>query len=202
MPMWRRALVTLAVIIIASYVVVSLLEALIGIGFDGYAVGGLAIGEGQETTFTVLDATVPHLPAEAPHYLMGVGKPDDIVGAVMRGIDMFDCVIPTRSGRTGQAFVRGGTLNLRNARHAEDARPLDAACPCPACAGYSRAYLHHLVKAGEMLAGMLLTTHNLHYYQDLMAALRAAIEGGRLDDFAAAFAAEQDEGPAVSERSA
>jgi queuine tRNA-ribosyltransferase len=177
-------------------------EALIGIGFDGYAVGGLAIGEGQEVTFAVLDATVPSLPADRPHYLMGVGKPDDIVGAVRRGIDMFDCVIPTRSGRTGQAFVRGGALTLRNARHADDPRPLDAACSCPACRGYSRAYLHHLVKAGEMLAGMLLTAHNLRYYQDLMAALRAAIEAGTIEEFAAAFAAGQAEGPAVSERSA
>jgi queuine tRNA-ribosyltransferase len=176
--------------------------ALIDIGFDGYAVGGLAIGEGQETTFSVLDATVPSLPADRPRYLMGVGKPDDIVGAVRRGIDMFDCVIPTRSGRTGQAFVRGGSLNLRNARHADDPRPLDAACACPACGGYSRAYLHHLVKAGEMLAGMLLTAHNLRYYQNLMAGLRGAIEGGALGAFAASFAAEQEEGPAVSERSA
>jgi len=169
--------------------------SLIEIGFDGYAVGGLAIGEGQDTTFAVLEATVPSLPADRPRYLMGVGKPADIVGAVMRGIDMFDCVIPTRSGRTGQAFVRGGTLNLRNARHADDPGPLDAACPCPVCAQYSRAYLHHLVKAGEMLAGMLLTTHNLHYYQSLMARLRAAIGAGRLAAFAEDFAAAAADGP-------
>ena len=172
--------------------------SLIEIGFDGYAVGGLAIGEGQDTTFAVLEATVPSLPADRPRYLMGVGKPADIVGAVMRGIDMFDCVIPTRSGRTGQAFVRGGTLNLRNARHADDPGPLDAACPCPVCAQYSRAYLHHLVKAGEMLAGMLLTTHNLHYYQSLMARLRAAIGAGRLAAFAEDFAAAAD-GPGRAE---
>ena len=171
-------------------------EALIDIGFDGYAVGGLAIGEGQETTFSVLEATVPSLPTDRPHYLMGVGKPGDIIGAVQRGIDMFDCVIPTRSGRTSQAFVKGGTLNLRNARHADDPAPLDETCPCNCCAHYSRAYVHHLVKAGEMLAGMLLTTHNLHYYQNLMAALRQAIETGTLDAFAANFDAEQAEGPA------
>ena len=171
-------------------------EALIDIGFDGYAVGGLAIGEGQETTFSVLEATVPALPADRPHYLMGVGKPGDIIGAVQRGIDMFDCVIPTRSGRTSQAFVKGGTLNLRNARHADDPAPLDETCRCNTCAHYSRAYLNHLEKAGEMLAGMLLTAHNLHYYQNLMAGLRQAIENGTLDDFAANFDAEQAEGPA------
>ncbi len=165
------------------------IRTLAGIGFDGYAVGGLAIGEGQDTTFAVLDATVPDMPEARPRYLMGVGKPADIVGAVARGIDMFDCVLPTRSGRTGQAFTRAGPLNLRNARHAEDSGPLDAACRCPACPGYSRAYLHHLVKAGEMLGGMLLTAHNLHYYQDLMAELRGAIEAGRLAEFAAAFEA-------------
>lgn len=171
-------------------------EALIEIGFDGYAVGGLAIGEGQETTFSVLEATVPSLPADRPHYLMGVGKPADIIGAVQRGIDMFDCVIPTRSGRTSQAFVKGGTLNLRNARHADDAAPLDETCPCNTCTQYSRAYLHHLVKAGEMLAGMLLTAHNLHYYQTLMAGLRKAIEDARLNEFADAFATELSDGPA------
>jgi queuine tRNA-ribosyltransferase len=173
--------------------------ALIDIGFDGYAVGGLAIGEGQETTFSVLDATVPSLPADRPRYLMGVGKPADILGAVRRGIDMFDCVLPTRSGRTGQAFVRGGTLNLRNARHADDPGPLDAACGCPTCAHYGRAYLHHLIKAGEMLAGMLLTAHNLHYYQSLMSDIRQAIEQDALDDFADAFQAEQAAGSDVSE---
>lgn len=169
-------------------------EALINIGFDGYAVGGLAVGEGQEQMFGVLDVTVPHLPTDRPRYLMGVGKPADIVGAVRRGIDMFDCVLPTRSGRTAQAFVTGGTLNLRNARHADDMAPLDAKCDCPVCAQYGRAYLHHLIKAGEMLAGMLLTTHNLHYYQNLMRGLRAAIASGTLDDFVASFDAEQAAG--------
>ena len=160
---------------------------LIEIGFDGYAVGGLAIGEGQATTFAVLDATVPALPEERPRYLMGVGKPADLVGAVLRGIDMFDCVLPTRSGRTAQAFTRNGTLNLRNARHADDPRPLDPECGCPACAGYSRAYLHHLSRSSEILGSMLLTAHNLRYYADLIAAMRAAIETGSLTDFAAAF---------------
>ena len=169
-------------------------EALRGIGFDGYAVGGLAVGEGQSTMFAVLDETVPALPEDRPRYLMGVGKPDDLVGAVRRGIDLFDCVLPTRSGRTAQAFTRRGTVNLRNARHAADPRPLDAACGCVACTGYSRAYLHHVVRAGEILAAMLLTAHNLRYYQDLMAGLRGAIEAGTLDDFAAGFAEDQAEG--------
>ena len=173
--------------------------ALIEIGFDGDAVGGLAIGEGQETSFAVLDATVPTLPADYPRYLMGVGKPADILGAVRRGIDMFDCVLPTRSGRNGQAFVRGGTLNLRNARHADDPGPLDCACTCPTCRHYGRAYLHHLVKAGEMLAGMLLTAHNLHYYQSVMSDIRQAIEKDALDTFADEFQAEQAVGPDVSE---
>jgi queuine tRNA-ribosyltransferase len=155
------------------------------IGFDGYAIGGLAIGEGQETTFAMTEATVPFLPKDRPRYLMGVGKPADLVGAVKRGIDMFDCVLPTRSGRTAQAFTRTGTLNLRNARHADDASPLDVECRCPACSGFSRAYLHHLVKAGEILAAMLLTTHNLTYYADLMTAMREAIVEGRLADFEA-----------------
>ena len=145
--------------------------ALQEIGFDGYAVGGLAVGEGQSAMFETLDATVPHLPADKPRYLMGVGKPDDIVGAVLRGIDMFDCVLPTRSGRNGQAFTWSGTLNLRNARHAEDTAPLDEACRCPACRQFSRAYLHHVVKANEIIASMLLTWHNLTFYQDLMAEL-------------------------------
>jgi len=162
-------------------------EALQRIGFDGYAIGGLAVGEGQATMFGVLDATVPHLPADRPRYLMGVGKPSDIVGAVRRGIDMFDCVLPTRSGRTGQAFTRGGTLNLRNARHADDPAPLDPACGCIACRGYSRAYVAHLVRSKEILGAMLLTGHNLRYYQDLMADLRAAIDEGRLDAFADRF---------------
>jgi queuine tRNA-ribosyltransferase len=161
------------------------------IGFDGYAVGGLAIGEGQATTFAVLDATVPALPAGRPRYLMGVGKPADLVGAVMRGIDMFDCVLPTRSGRTAQAFTRRGSLNLRNARHADDTAPLDRECACPACTGYSRAYLHHLCKSGEILGAMLLTAHNLQYYADLMADMRRAIERGALAIFVAAFAEAQ-----------
>jgi len=161
---------------------------LIEIGFDGYAVGGLAVGEGRATMFSVLDATVPALPEDRPRYLMGVGKPADLVGAVLRGIDMFDCVLPTRSGRTAQAFTRQGTVNLRNARHAEDPMPLDPECSCPACSGYSRAYLHHLCRSGEILASMLLTAHNLRYYADLMAALRAAIETGSLAEFAAGFA--------------
>jgi len=156
------------------------------IGFDGYAVGGLAVGEGQERMFAVLDATVPVLPEAAPRYLMGVGKPADIIGAVMRGIDMFDCVLPTRSGRTAQAFSRRGTINLRNARHAGDPRPLDEACRCTACRNHSRAYLHHLVRADEILGAMLLTEHNLRYYQELVAGLRAAIERGALEDHAGA----------------
>jgi queuine tRNA-ribosyltransferase len=155
-------------------------EALIEIGFDGYAMGGLAVGETQSAMFDTLDATLPHLPADKPRYLMGVGKPDDIAGAVLRGIDMFDCVIPTRSGRNAQAFTREGTLNLRNARHAEDQAPLDDKCACPACRQFSRAYLHHTVKANEIIAAMLLTWHNLTYYQDLMESLREAIAEGRL----------------------
>jgi len=155
-------------------------KALTNIGFDGYAVGGLAVGEGQAMMFEMLEATLPHLPADAPRYLMGVGKPADIVGAVARGIDLFDCVLPTRSGRTGQAFTRAGALNLRNARHAEDAGPLDADCRCTACRNHSRAYLHHPFKADEMLGPILLTAHNLTYYQDLMRDIRAAIEAGQL----------------------
>jgi queuine tRNA-ribosyltransferase len=164
---------------------------LTGIGFDGYAIGGLAVGEGQETMFEVLDTTTQLLPTAQPRYLMGVGKPADIVGAVRRGVDMFDCVLPTRSGRTGQAFTRRGTLNMRNARHGDDTRPIDEGCGCPACRGYSRAYLHPLIRAQEILGVMLLTWHNLHYYQALMAGLRAAIESGRMAEFAAAFEAEQ-----------
>jgi queuine tRNA-ribosyltransferase len=160
-------------------------KRLVEIGFDGYAIGGLAIGEGQATTFAMTEATVPFLPEDRPRYLMGVGKPADLVGAVKRGIDMFDCVLPTRSGRTAQAFTRAGTLNLRNARHADDPAPLDPKCRCPACAGFTRAYLHHLVKAGEILAAMLLTAHNLTYYADLMAAMREAIMAGRLAEFEA-----------------
>src|SRR5881275_886831 len=162
-------------------------EALIDIGFDGYAVGGLAVGEGQEAMLGCLDFAVHMLPADKPRYLMGVGKPDDIVEAVVRGIDMFDCVLPTRSGRTGQAFTAEGPLNMRNARFAEDSEPLEAGCPCPACAGFSRAYVHHLIKAGEILGAMLMTQHNLWFYQRLMQALRDAIAERRLEAFAASF---------------
>ncbi|MBA4489795.1 tRNA guanosine(34) transglycosylase Tgt [Paracoccus sp. S1E-3] len=169
-------------------------EALRGIGFDGYAIGGLAVGEGQEAMFGVLDYAPALLPEDKPRYLMGVGKPDDIVGAVQRGVDMMDCVLPSRSGRTGQAWTRRGQVNIKNARHADDPRPLDEHCTCPACRGYSRAYLHHVFRAGEMISGMLLTWHNLHYYQELMAGLRAAIAAGRLDDFVADFHAKRAEG--------
>ena len=159
--------------------------ALTDIGFEGYAVGGLAVGEGQEAMFTTLECTTPLLPADKPRYLMGVGTPSDLIGAVRRGIDMFDCVMPTRSGRTGRAYTRGGVINIRNARHAEDNRPLDPGCACPACRGHSRAYLHHLFKANEMLGPMLLTWHNIQYYQDLMAELRAGILAGDLAGTAA-----------------
>ncbi|MCC5970500.1 MAG: tRNA guanosine(34) transglycosylase Tgt [Pararhodobacter sp.] len=169
-------------------------KALIDIGFDGYAVGGLAVGEGQEAMLGVLDYATGFLPTDKPRYLMGVGKPDDIVGAVARGIDMMDCVLPSRSGRTGQAWTRRGAVNLRNARHRDDPRPLDEDCTCPTCRGYSRAYLHHVVKADEIIGSMLLTWHNLHYYQDLMAGLRAAIAGGRLAAFVAEFHALRAEG--------
>ena len=164
------------------------------IGFDGYAVGGLAVGEGQELMFQVLDQTTPHLPAKRPRYLMGVGKPSDIVGAVRRGIDMFDCVLPTRSGRTDQAFTRMGQLNMRNARHKDDTRPLDPNCSCYTCRHYSRGYIHHLGMAKEILGATLLSWHNLHYYQDLMRGLRNAIAEGALDAFTAIFAAEQNAG--------
>ena len=170
------------------------IEALGEIGFDGYAVGGLAVGEGQKTMFDVLDFTMPKMPQNAPRYLMGVGKPDDIVGAVERGIDMFDCVMPTRSGRTGQGFTRRGAINLKNARHKNDTRPIDEACSCPACTQYSRAYVHHLIKAGEILGAMLLTWHNLQFYQDLMAGLRSAIAEGRLTAFANDFRVRYAEG--------
>jgi queuine tRNA-ribosyltransferase len=169
-------------------------EALRAIGFEGYAIGGLAVGEGQEAMFGVLDYAPGQLPEEKPRYLMGVGKPDDLVGAVVRGVDMFDCVLPSRSGRTGQAFTRRGVVNLRNARHAGDPRPLDEDCLCPACQGYSRAYLHHVTRAGEIIASMLTTWHNLHYYQTLMAGLRRAIAAGRLDPFVADFHAMRAEG--------
>ena len=168
--------------------------ALTGIGFDGYAVGGLAVGEGQDMMLQVLDATTPLLPGDRPRYLMGVGRPDDIVEAVLRGIDMFDCVMPTRSGRTAQAFTRHGTLNLRNARHADADFPLDPDCACPACRSYSRAYLHHLTRAKEILGPMLLTWHNLQHYQDLMRGLRDAIAAGGLAAFVARFRADQAAG--------
>jgi len=162
-------------------------EALTAIGFDGYAIGGLAVGEGQEAMFATLDFAPGQLPNDAPRYLMGVGKPDDLVGAVERGVDMFDCVLPTRSGRNGQAFTWAGPLNLRNARYAEDTGPLDPRCACPTCANYSRAYLHHLQKAGEILGAMLVTEHNLSFYQQLMQAMRVAIGEGQLAAFAADF---------------
>ena len=167
---------------------------LTAIGFDGYAGGGLAVGEGQETMFAVLDHIVPELPADRPHYLMGVGTPHDLVGGVARGIDMFDCVMPTRSGRTGQAFTRRGKLNMRNARHQDDPRPLDEQCRCPACRQFSRAYIQHLLRCEEMLGPILLTWHNLTYYQDLMADMRLAIEAGLFADFVAAFLEEQAAG--------
>ncbi len=169
-------------------------EALTAIGFDGYAVGGLAVGEGQEAMFGVLDYAPAMLPADRPRYLMGVGKPDDIVGAVKRGIDMMDCVLPSRSGRTGQAFTRRGVVNIKNARHADDPRPLDETCSCPACTSYSRAYLHHVFRAGEMISGMLMTWHNLRYFQDLMAGMRGAIARGGFADWEAAFHSGRAEG--------
>jgi queuine tRNA-ribosyltransferase len=162
-------------------------ERLIEIGFEGYAVGGLAVGEGQEAMFGVLDYAPGLLPVDRPRYLMGVGKPDDIVGAVERGIDMFDCVLPTRSGRTGQAFTWDGPINIRNARFAEDRRPLDAECSCPVCSTWSRAYLHHLVRSGEILGAMLMTEHNISFYQQLMAGLRQAIGARQLKAFATSF---------------
>ena len=162
-------------------------EALQEIGFDGYAIGGLAVGEGQEAMFATLDFAPDMLPVDRPRYLMGVGKPDDLVGAVERGVDMFDCVLPSRSGRNGQGFTWNGPVNLRNAKHAEDTGPLDERCPCDACTKYSRAYLHHLHKSGEILGAMLLTEHNLTFYQQLMAAMRAAIAAGQFAAFAAQF---------------
>jgi queuine tRNA-ribosyltransferase len=162
-------------------------EALTAIGFDGYAIGGLAVGEGQAAMFATLDFAAGQLPQAAPRYLMGVGKPDDLVGAVERGVDMFDCVLPTRSGRNGQAFTWNGPLNLRNARFAEDIAPLDERCSCPTCGTYSRAYLHHLIKAGEILGAMLLTEHNLGFYQQLMQGMREAITEQRFADFAVNF---------------
>ncbi|MCT2400846.1 tRNA guanosine(34) transglycosylase Tgt [Novosphingobium mangrovi (ex Huang et al. 2023)] len=162
-------------------------DALIDIGFDGYAIGGLAVGEGQEAMFATLDFAPGQLPADRPRYLMGVGKPDDLVGAVERGVDMFDCVLPTRSGRNGQAFTWNGPLNMRNARHAEDTGPIDERCTCPTCGTYSRAYLHHLIRSGEILGAMLLTEHNISFYQQLMQGMRDAIGEGRFAAFAADF---------------
>ncbi|MET4806557.1 tRNA guanosine(34) transglycosylase Tgt [Limibacillus sp. MBR-115] len=169
-------------------------KALTAIGFDGYAIGGLAVGEGQELMLSTLEATVPFLPLDRPRYLMGVGKPSDLVAAVLRGVDMFDCVLPTRSGRTGQAFTHRGTLNIRNSRHQDDPRPLDQDCACPTCGNYARAYLHHLFRNGEMLGPILLTGHNLHYYQSLMAGLRKAIESREILAFADTFTRTQAEG--------
>ena len=169
-------------------------EKLKEIGFDGYAIGGLAVGEGQETMFKVLDYAPQMLPEDKPRYLMGVGRPDDIVGAVLRGVDMFDCVMPTRSGRTAQAFTRFGTVNIRNARHREDPRPLEAGCDCPLCRNFSRAYIHHLQKCNEILGVMLLTWHNIRYYQRLMQGLRTAIETDTLQEFAAEFYKDQAQG--------
>ena len=162
-------------------------DALTDIGFDGYAIGGLAVGEGQEAMFSTLEFAPGQLPADRPRYLMGVGKPDDLVGAVERGVDMFDCVLPSRSGRNGQAFTWNGPLNLRNARHAEDNDPLDERCKCPTCATYSRAYLHHLVRSGEILGSMLMTEHNISFYQQLMQGMRDAISAGTFAQFAADF---------------
>lgn len=162
-------------------------SALQDIGFDGYAVGGLAVGEGQEAMFGCLDFAADQLPQDKPRYLMGVGKPDDIVGAVARGIDMMDCVLPSRSGRTGQVFTRRGVVNLKNARHADDPRPLDEACRCPACKSYSRAYLHHVFRSQEIISSMLLTWHNLTYYQDLMQEMRNAISEGRFAAWQSGF---------------
>ena len=158
-------------------------QKLIEIDFNGYAIGGLAVGEGQKEMFEVLDYCVDFLPQDKPRYLMGVGKPSDIVGAVARGIDMFDCVIPTRSGRTGQAFVRDGVINIRNSKYRFDEKPLDEKCDCYACKNHSRAYLHHLVKSKEILGAMLLSEHNIFYYQDLMKDIREAIENKNFDDF-------------------
>lgn len=163
------------------------IEALTHIGFDGYAVGGLAVGEGQKTMFEVLDYAAAALPADKPRYLMGVGRPTDIVGAVKRGIDMFDCVMPSRSGRTGQAFTSGGVLNMRNACHADSYEPLDAACLCPACRNYTRGYLHHLIRSGEILGAMLLTMHNIWYYENLMKEIRSAIIENRFETFHNSF---------------
>ncbi len=169
-------------------------EALKQVGFEGYAVGGLAVGEGQEAMFSCLDYAPDFLPQDKPRYLMGVGKPDDIVGAVARGIDMMDCVLPSRSGRTGQVFTRYGVVNIKNARHADDPRPLDENCTCPACSSYSRAYLHHVFRSNEMISGMLLTWHNLHYFQDIMQRMRDAISQGTFAEWQSQFHALREQG--------
>jgi queuine tRNA-ribosyltransferase len=176
-------------------------EALIEIGFDGYAVGGLAVGEGQKAMLDCLDFAVEMLPADRPRYLMGVGKPDDIVEAVVRGIDMFDCVLPTRSGRTGQAFIADGPLNMRNARFADDRDPIEPGCTCPACSRFERAYVHHLVKSGEILGAMLMTQHNLWFYQRVMQGLRGAIAEQRLQTFARKFLGRYRSSPSAGEDS-
>ena len=170
------------------------IEKLQELSFEGYAIGGLAVGEGQQAMFDTLDFTTPMMQQDKPRYLMGVGKPSDLVGAVGRGVDMFDCVLPSRSGRTGQAFTHRGPVNIKNARHKDDDRPLDEQCACPACRLYSRAYLHHLFKAEEVQGLMLLTWHNLHYYQDLMAGMRSAIEQGAFARFQATFHETQEMG--------
>ncbi len=169
-------------------------EALKQVGFEGYAVGGLAVGEGQEAMFSCLDYAPDFLPQDKPRYLMGVGKPDDIVGAVARGIDMMDCVLPSRSGRTGQVFTRYGVVNIKNARHADDPRPLDENCTCPACSSYSRAYLHHVFRSNEMISGMLLTWHNLHYFQEIMQGMRDAISQGTFAEWQSQFHALREQG--------
>ena len=169
-------------------------EALRAIEFDGYAIGGLAVGEGQEAMFSVLDYAPNMMPTHKPRYLMGVGKPDDIVGAVKRGVDMMDCVLPSRSGRTGQAFTRNGVVNIKNARHKDDPRPLDHECTCPACSNYSRAYLHHTFRSQEIISSMLLTWHNLHYFQELMESMRQAIAAGQFTEFEAEFHATRTKG--------
>ncbi len=169
-------------------------KALREIDFHGYAIGGLAVGEGQEAMFSVLDYAPDMLPEDKPRYLMGVGKPDDIVGAVKRGVDMMDCVLPSRSGRTGQAWTRRGSINIKNARHADDPRPLDENCTCPACSNYSRAYLHHVFRSQEMISGMLLTWHNLHYFQEIMSQMRDAISAGNFDHWEQEFHAQRAQG--------
>ncbi len=168
--------------------------ALQGIGFDGYAIGGLAVGEGQDAMFKVLDFAPDQLPVDKPRYLMGVGKPSDIVGAVARGVDMMDCVLPSRSGRTGQAFTHRGVVNIKNARHQDDPRPLDADCTCPTCRNYSRAYLHHVFRAKEIISSVLMTWHNLHYYQMLMQAMRDAIAADTFAAFHSKFHETQAQG--------